>query len=120
MPLRIFKLNISELLPAVIAQTKQASCSSTYHGGAKQQKNRRHSVRAACSSPFAVRRHRASMFGYQFLGPNNLEPHGHKGPASSITLSVINELIANSEKALHSTDRFGDYAARLSGLKLVL
>jgi hypothetical protein len=35
-------------------------------------------------------------------------------------LSVINELITDGEKALHPTDRFGDYAERLSGLKLVL
>jgi hypothetical protein len=35
-------------------------------------------------------------------------------------LSVINELIADGEKALHPTDRSGDYAVRLSGLKLVL
>jgi hypothetical protein len=35
-------------------------------------------------------------------------------------LSVINELIADGEKALHPTDRFGDYAVRLSRLKLVL
>ena len=34
-------------------------------------------------------------------------------------LSVIHELIADGEKALHPTDRFGDYAVRLSGLKLV-
>jgi hypothetical protein len=38
----------------------------------------------------------------------------------TVTLSVINELIADGEKALHPTDRFGDYAVCLSGLKLVL
>jgi hypothetical protein len=35
-------------------------------------------------------------------------------------LSVINEVIADGENALHPTDRFGDYAVRFSGLKLVL
>jgi hypothetical protein len=34
-------------------------------------------------------------------------------------LSVINEVIADGENALHPTDRFGDYAVRLPGLKLV-
>jgi hypothetical protein len=38
----------------------------------------------------------------------------------SARLSVINEVIADGEKALHPTDRFGDYAVRLSGLKLFL
>ena len=35
-------------------------------------------------------------------------------------LSVIKEVIADGEKALYPTDRLGDYAVRLSGLKLVL
>jgi hypothetical protein len=35
-------------------------------------------------------------------------------------LSVINEVIADSEKALHPTNCFGDDAVCLSGLKLVL
>ena len=34
--------------------------------------------------------------------------------------SVINELIADGEKAFHPTDRFGDYAVRFFGLKLFL
>ena len=43
-----------------------------------------------------------------------------KSAKNSSGSSIINEVIADGENALHPTDRFGDYAVRFSGLKLVL
>jgi hypothetical protein len=47
------------------------------------------------------------------------EDHRKNLQKNSSVLSVIEELIADGEKAFHPTDRFGDYAVRFSGLKLV-
>ena len=50
----------------------------------------------------------------RLLAPRQTRATGSGG------LSVIKEVIADGEKALHPTDRFGDCAVRRSGLKLVL